>query len=103
MGEGAVNRRQALLPRGAALLGDQKGAPGPHPRHTFGVSESAQTPLTSGKRFLSASNGPLVSFAPPALSEASPGREGRIAAAVEAFGKLPEVKQWQEARPKTMF
>ena len=26
-----------------------------------------------------------------------------IAAAVEAFGKLPEVKQWQEARPKTMF
>ena len=27
----------------------------------------------------------------------------KIAAAVEAFGKLPEVKQWQEARPKTMF
>ena len=27
----------------------------------------------------------------------------KISAAVEAFGKLPEVKQWQDARPKTMF
>ena len=27
----------------------------------------------------------------------------KISAAVEAFGKLPEVKQWQETRPKTMF
>jgi glutathione S-transferase len=27
----------------------------------------------------------------------------KISAAVEAFGKIPEVKQWQEKRPKTMF
>jgi glutathione S-transferase len=27
----------------------------------------------------------------------------KIAAAVEAFGKLPEVLAWQESRPKTMF
>ena len=27
----------------------------------------------------------------------------KISAVVEAFGKLPEVKQWQESRPKTMF
>ena len=27
----------------------------------------------------------------------------KISAAVEAFGKLPEVLAWQKARPKTMF
>ena len=27
----------------------------------------------------------------------------KISAAVEAFGKLPEVLAWQKSRPKTMF